>query len=62
MKMINYLKDGVNAFKYYNFIFKLSENIFINVEKRRDINGKIYYVNHKNRTTQWDDPRTQGFV
>ena len=20
----------------------------------------MYFVNHKNRTTQWDDPRTQG--
>lgn len=20
----------------------------------------MYFVNHKNRTTQWEDPRTQG--
>ncbi|XP_036964062.1 NEDD4-like E3 ubiquitin-protein ligase WWP2 isoform X2 [Acanthopagrus latus] len=28
-------------------------------EKRQD-NGRIYFVNHNTRTTQWDDPRTQG--
>lgn len=29
-------------------------------EKRFDINNRPYYVNHKNHTTQWEDPRTQG--
>ncbi len=29
-------------------------------EKREEPNGKVYFVNHKNRTTQWEDPRTQG--
>ena len=29
-------------------------------EKRADPNGRVYFVNHKNRTTQWEDPRTQG--
>lgn len=29
-------------------------------EKRYDINNRPYFVNHKNRTTQWEDPRTQG--
>nr|XP_046249494.1 NEDD4-like E3 ubiquitin-protein ligase WWP2 isoform X2 [Scatophagus argus] len=28
-------------------------------EKRQD-NGRVYFVNHNTRTTQWDDPRTQG--
>ena len=23
---------------------------------------QVYYVNHKNRTTQWEDPRTQGLM
>ena len=27
-------------------------------EKRMD-SGRTYFVNHRNRTTQWDDPRTQ---
>uniref|UniRef100_A0A671XZV6 E3 ubiquitin-protein ligase n=1 Tax=Sparus aurata TaxID=8175 RepID=A0A671XZV6_SPAAU len=30
-------------------------------EKRQD-NGRIYFVNHNTRTTQWDDPRTQGMI
>jgi atrophin-1 interacting protein 5 (WW domain-containing E3 ubiquitin protein ligase 1) len=30
-------------------------------EKRFDINNRPYFVNHKNRTSQWEDPRTQGF-
>jgi atrophin-1 interacting protein 5 (WW domain-containing E3 ubiquitin protein ligase 1) len=29
-------------------------------EKRYDPNGRVYFVNHKNKTTQWEDPRTQG--
>lgn len=29
-------------------------------EKRIQPDGKVYFVNHKNRTTQWEDPRTQG--
>lgn len=31
-------------------------------EKRVEPNGRVYFVNHKNRTTQWDDPRTQGQI
>lgn len=34
--------------------------VYILVEKRIDPNGRVYFVNHKNRTTQWEDPRTQG--
>ncbi|KAF7490754.1 E3 ubiquitin-protein ligase Su(dx) [Sarcoptes scabiei] len=29
-------------------------------EKRVDPNGRVYFLNHKNKTTQWEDPRTQG--
>ncbi|CAB0045305.1 unnamed protein product [Trichogramma brassicae] len=29
-------------------------------ERRMQPEGRPYYVNHKNRTTQWEDPRTQG--
>lgn len=29
-------------------------------EKRTDLSGRTYYVNHKNKTTQWEDPRTLG--
>lgn len=29
-------------------------------ERRVNPDGRAYYVNHRNRTTQWEDPRTQG--
>ncbi|XP_038659604.1 E3 ubiquitin-protein ligase Itchy-like [Scyliorhinus canicula] len=29
-------------------------------EKRTDSNGRMYFVNHLTRTTQWEDPRTEG--
>lgn len=29
-------------------------------EKRMQADNRVYFVNHKNRTTQWEDPRTQG--
>ncbi|KAG8446212.1 hypothetical protein GDO86_013894 [Hymenochirus boettgeri] len=29
-------------------------------EKRTDGNGRVYFVNHATRTTQWEDPRSQG--
>ena len=31
-----------------------------NWEKRIQPEGRVYFVNHRNRTTQWEDPRTQG--
>jgi len=31
-------------------------------EKRVDPSNRVYFVNHKNRTTQWEDPRIQGIV
>lgn len=31
-------------------------------EKRMGPNNRVYFVNHKNRTTQWEDPRTQGIT
>lgn len=29
-------------------------------EKRLQPDGRCYFVNHKSRITQWEDPRTQG--
>ncbi|XP_051569015.1 E3 ubiquitin-protein ligase Itchy isoform X3 [Myxocyprinus asiaticus] len=29
-------------------------------EKRTDSNGRMYFVHHPTRSTQWEDPRTQG--
>ena len=34
--------------------------MFLILEQRFDINNRPYFVNHKNHTTQWEDPRTQG--
>ncbi|BFZ13158.1 hypothetical protein BsWGS_16197 [Bradybaena similaris] len=31
-------------------------------ERRVDNNNRVYFVNHSNRTTQWEDPRTQGIM
>uniref|UniRef100_A0A8D0AZG8 E3 ubiquitin-protein ligase n=1 Tax=Sander lucioperca TaxID=283035 RepID=A0A8D0AZG8_SANLU len=31
-------------------------------EKRTDTNGRVYFVHHSTRTTQWEDPRTQGVL
>eukprot|EP00062_Callorhinchus_milii_P017713 gi/632970400/ref/XP_007901630.1/ PREDICTED: NEDD4-like E3 ubiquitin-protein ligase WWP1 isoform X2 [Callorhinchus milii] len=29
-------------------------------ERRVDANDRVYFVNHNTKTTQWEDPRTQG--
>ncbi|KAM8830943.1 E3 ubiquitin-protein ligase Itchy-like isoform 2-T2 [Synchiropus picturatus] len=31
-------------------------------EKRTDANGRVYFVHHPTRTTQWEDPRSQGLL
>uniref|UniRef100_A0A8C7IJA7 HECT-type E3 ubiquitin transferase n=1 Tax=Oncorhynchus kisutch TaxID=8019 RepID=A0A8C7IJA7_ONCKI len=31
-------------------------------EKRTDSNERVYFVQHTTRTTQWEDPRTQGLL
>uniref|UniRef100_A0A8C7KRK2 HECT-type E3 ubiquitin transferase n=1 Tax=Oncorhynchus kisutch TaxID=8019 RepID=A0A8C7KRK2_ONCKI len=31
-------------------------------EKRTDTNGRVYFVHHTSRMTQWEDPRTQGLL
>ncbi|XP_029012321.1 E3 ubiquitin-protein ligase Itchy isoform X2 [Betta splendens] len=31
-------------------------------EKRTDGNGRVYFVHHTTRSTQWEDPRTQGLL
>ncbi|TVK90425.1 E3 ubiquitin-protein ligase Itchy [Bagarius yarrelli] len=31
-------------------------------EKRTDANGRMYFVHHPTRSTQWEDPRTQGLL
>ena len=29
-------------------------------EEFRHVNGRTYYLNHIDKTSQWEDPRTQG--
>ncbi|KAM6928549.1 E3 ubiquitin-protein ligase Itchy-like [Lycodopsis pacificus] len=31
-------------------------------EKRTDSNGRVYFVHHQTRATQWEDPRTEGLL
>ncbi|XP_035008162.1 itchy E3 ubiquitin protein ligase a [Hippoglossus stenolepis] len=31
-------------------------------EKRTDTNGRVYFVHHPTRMTQWEDPRRQGLL
>lgn len=31
-------------------------------EKRTDANGRAYFVHHPTRSTQWEDPRSQGLL
>ncbi|XP_022524317.2 itchy E3 ubiquitin protein ligase b [Astyanax mexicanus] len=31
-------------------------------EKRTDANGRVYFVHHPTRCTQWEDPRSQGLL
>nr|XP_047901817.1 NEDD4-like E3 ubiquitin-protein ligase WWP1 isoform X4 [Anser cygnoides] len=33
---------------------------FFPIERRVDSNDRVYFVNHNTKTTQWEDPRTQG--
>uniref|UniRef100_A0A4W4ET36 E3 ubiquitin-protein ligase n=1 Tax=Electrophorus electricus TaxID=8005 RepID=A0A4W4ET36_ELEEL len=33
---------------------------FAILERRVDSNDRVYFVNHNTKTTQWEDPRTQG--
>lgn len=31
---------------------------FAYLERRVDPHGRVYFVDHNTKTTQWDDPRT----
>lgn len=35
---------------------------YLSPERRVDSNDRVYFVNHNTKTTQWEDPRTQGYV
>ncbi len=48
---LHWLIVSVHAMVCLNFVFYYSS------EKRQLPNGRVYYVNHKSKTTQWEDPR-----
>ncbi|KAJ6661093.1 hypothetical protein lerEdw1_016894, partial [Lerista edwardsae] len=39
---------------------QFNQRFIYGVEKRTDANGRVYFVNHNTRITQWEDPRSQG--
>lgn len=42
-------------------LYCLHSSFFI-TERRVDSNDRVYFVNHNTKTTQWEDPRTQGYA
>uniref|UniRef100_A0A4W3J5Z1 E3 ubiquitin-protein ligase n=1 Tax=Callorhinchus milii TaxID=7868 RepID=A0A4W3J5Z1_CALMI len=49
------------AMQHFNQRFLYQCLLIFFPEKRQD-NGRVYFVNHNTRTTQWEDPRTQGMI
>uniref|UniRef100_A0A915JS73 HECT-type E3 ubiquitin transferase n=1 Tax=Romanomermis culicivorax TaxID=13658 RepID=A0A915JS73_ROMCU len=62
VQRIHCQKAGVcTNIRFKNRISFGDHNNFRFSEKRLDPNtARVYFVNHINRTTQWEDPRTQG--
>uniref|UniRef100_A0A8C3V724 E3 ubiquitin-protein ligase n=1 Tax=Catharus ustulatus TaxID=91951 RepID=A0A8C3V724_CATUS len=56
----NQLQGAMQQFSQ-RFLYQLTLPLPFLLEKRQD-NGRVYYVNHNTRTTQWEDPRTQGMI
>uniref|UniRef100_A0A8D2N416 HECT-type E3 ubiquitin transferase n=1 Tax=Zonotrichia albicollis TaxID=44394 RepID=A0A8D2N416_ZONAL len=51
------------AMQQFNQRYLYSVNGFFSffpLERRVDSNDRVYFVNHNTKTTQWEDPRTQG--
>lgn len=40
--------------------YRLLSVFLSTLERRVDSNDRVYFVNHNTKTTQWEDPRTQG--
>ena len=53
-------RQKTNNIKNWTSIGELFSDIIVQSEKRVDSSGRVYFVNHRNRTTQWQDPRLQG--
>uniref|UniRef100_A0A8C9UD32 E3 ubiquitin-protein ligase n=1 Tax=Serinus canaria TaxID=9135 RepID=A0A8C9UD32_SERCA len=60
----NQLQGAMQHFSQ-RFLYQVRARLTLSLpfllEKRQD-NGRVYYVNHNTRTTQWEDPRTQGMI
>uniref|UniRef100_A0A674P817 HECT-type E3 ubiquitin transferase n=1 Tax=Takifugu rubripes TaxID=31033 RepID=A0A674P817_TAKRU len=49
------------AMHQFNQRYLYSPPVFCSSSERRvDSNDRVYFVNHNTKTTQWEDPRTQG--
>uniref|UniRef100_A0A8C8LSX3 E3 ubiquitin-protein ligase n=1 Tax=Oncorhynchus tshawytscha TaxID=74940 RepID=A0A8C8LSX3_ONCTS len=42
------------------YLYSLNRSVPPLPERRVDSNDRVYFVNHSTKTTQWEDPRTQG--
>lgn len=42
--------------------YRLLSVFLSTLERRVDSNDRVYFVNHNTKTTQWEDPRTQGWA
>ena len=45
--------ESVQVYAYKDYLF----SCVVILEKRMLPNGRVYFVNHKSKTTQWEDPR-----
>lgn len=61
-------RDGVSQHtSCLHVVLQIKNNIIYmhvcvwSTEKRTDSNGRMYFVHHTTRSTQWEDPRTQGW-
>ena len=55
LKSINLCSRQIFLFPFIQFNYSIGT--FFKQERRRDPNGRVYYVNHRTKTTQWEDPR-----
>uniref|UniRef100_A0A7N9AQ64 E3 ubiquitin-protein ligase n=1 Tax=Mastacembelus armatus TaxID=205130 RepID=A0A7N9AQ64_9TELE len=57
----NQLQGAMQQFNQ-RFIFGVRLPLCNVILCRTDTNGRVYFVHHPTRSTQWEDPRTQGLL
>ena len=67
-----YLKEDFKTtarhyFRCFDFLcrcrnLEINSIPFLFAEKRTEQNGRVYFVNHSTRETQWEDPRMLKYV